>query len=421
MKNFDFVVKKILKASIKLILTRFEHNGNSYPFIDTKFDIVTNRDFYSTDAAFKRRDSIYGWIQGRGLESLAKHAVWFESCGDGDMVVRLDAMTAVVGGKMEECRAYNGGRIAFAMSPEGKSIYPVESTCANYSDIFYSKGLLAAARRLGNKVWAAEAEKLFRFALDDIVNRRFRTDQHGFDVKNPVCFVPGKFPQGQRMITLYGLADWAIAQPDAPFWMNTAAELIDYIFTYHVNTGRYDYLEMFDFIESIDQDFQPWRDGPVIMCDPGHALEFIGLAAKCLLVMRAQKIHTELIERSGEILPELFRHIFKLGFNPTSGGIVKSFDLHSRRPINSDMPWWNLPEAIRAGRELMALYPERSDSIETLIDMAFQAFSNGFLQPNGFACQTRDVFGKMVNVIPAVPDADPGYHTNLSLIDALSC
>ena len=266
----------------------------------------------------------------------------------------------------------------------------------------------------------AAAEKLFRFVLSDIVTHRFRTDQHGFDAKNPVRFVPGKFPQGQRMITLYGLADWAIAQPEVPFWMNTAAEFIDYIFKYHVNLGQYDYLEKFDFIEAIDQNFQPWRDGSAIMCDPGHALEFIGLATKCLLVMCTQKIHSALIERSGAILPELFRHIFRLGFNPISGGIVKSFELYSRRPINSDMPWWNLPEAIRAGRALMALYPDRSDGIESLIEMAFQAFTNGYLQPNGFACQTRDVSGKIIDTIPAVPDADPGYHTNLSLIDALS-
>ena len=36
-----------------------------------------------------------------------------------------------------------------------------------------------------------------------------------------------------------------------------------------------------------------------------------------------------------------------------------------------------------------------------------------------FAYQTRDASGRPVRVIPAVPDLDPGYHTNLSLIDVL--
>ena len=35
------------------------------------------------------------------------------------------------------------------------------------------------------------------------------------------------------------------------------------------------------------------------------------------------------------------------------------------------------------------------------------------------AIQTRNSQGKAVAVIPATPDADPGYHTNMSLIDAL--
>ncbi|MBR2910002.1 MAG: hypothetical protein IKC05_00200, partial [Lentisphaeria bacterium] len=35
------------------------------------------------------------------------------------------------------------------------------------------------------------------------------------------------------------------------------------------------------------------------------------------------------------------------------------------------------------------------------------------------AVQTRNCRGEAVAVIPATPDADPGYHTNMSLIDAL--
>ena len=37
------------------------------------------------------------------------------------------------------------------------------------------------------------------------------------------------------------------------------------------------------------------------------------------------------------------------------------------------------------------------------------------------AYQTIDRTGKPVDVIPATPDADPGYHTGLSLIDMLDC
>ena len=35
------------------------------------------------------------------------------------------------------------------------------------------------------------------------------------------------------------------------------------------------------------------------------------------------------------------------------------------------------------------------------------------------AVQTVDEEGRPVDVIPATPDADPGYHTGLSIIDFL--
>ena len=37
------------------------------------------------------------------------------------------------------------------------------------------------------------------------------------------------------------------------------------------------------------------------------------------------------------------------------------------------------------------------------------------------AYQTVALDGNPVDIIPATPDADPGYHTGLSLIDMLDC
>jgi hypothetical protein len=36
------------------------------------------------------------------------------------------------------------------------------------------------------------------------------------------------------------------------------------------------------------------------------------------------------------------------------------------------------------------------------------------------AVQTLDKNGQPVDIIPATPDADPGYHTGLSIIDFLN-
>ena len=73
------------------ILRRFETNSEKYPYIDTKFDIVSNRDFGMVDEPFRRKECIYSWIQGRGLESIAKHIGFFRK--NGDLTIGLLALT----------------------------------------------------------------------------------------------------------------------------------------------------------------------------------------------------------------------------------------------------------------------------------------------------------------------------------------
>lgn len=119
-------------------------------------------------------------------------------------------------------------------------------------------------------------------------------------------------------------------------------------------------------------------------------------------------------------LSSLFLHLFKFGFAP-AGGIVKSYDLLARKPVNDDMPWWSLPESMRAAAELLVLCPDADTAaILECYYQAAEAFFGGYLQNSSFACQTLDAAGRISSAIPAVPDVDPGYHTNLSLIDVLS-
>ena len=81
-------IDRILTDSMTLIADRFDRGG--YPFIDTKFDIVTGRDFGENDEPFRRKECVYAWIQGRGLESLAKHILYFRQNGNpGDPVVAV--------------------------------------------------------------------------------------------------------------------------------------------------------------------------------------------------------------------------------------------------------------------------------------------------------------------------------------------
>ena len=49
------------------------------------------------------------------------------------------------------------------------------------------------------------------------------------------------------------------------------------------------------------------------------------------------------------------------------------------------------------------------------------AFAGHFVRPelHLMAYQTRSESGEPIHVIPATADADPGYHTGLSIIDML--
>lgn len=413
-------IEQAVRKSILCILERFERSNGQYDFVDTKFDIVSDRDFDPADEEFRQKGCIYAWIQGRGLESLAKHAEFFEQKGDKDLAQRLKVMLARVADNMEKLRAVNHGRLPFAMRENGESFFVQVSSEANYSDLFYSKGLFAAGRVLNNPTYCQRGRELLIRVLEAVRNRTFRTDQQSFDPKNQVEFVQGKFQQGPRMISLGGIADMLNAYPAEQLWSDYAEEFINFILQKHVNNGQYSQLQKFDFIESLDESDQPWYDGAILFSDPGHALEFTGLAAKCLTILHRQNRAGELIKSAGTMLPQIFCHVFDYGFSRTAGGVVKGYDLISRQATNSDMPWWSLPESVRSGILLSRLYPQNMQS-EILLrtGAAFQAFTQGFLQKNGFGCQTRDENGKIINVIPAVSDADPGYHTNLSLLDVL--
>ena len=83
------------------------------------------------------------------------------------------------------------------------------------------------------------------------------------------------------------------------------------------------------------------------------------------------------------------------------------------------MPWWSLPETIRA-----AAFCYKFTADDRCVDMmkkCLDAFFGKYVRYDihQMAVQTRNSKGEAVSVIPATPDADPGYHTNMSLIDAL--
>ncbi|MFH1569857.1 MAG: hypothetical protein ABIL09_17825, partial [Gemmatimonadota bacterium] len=121
--------------------------------------------------------------------------------------------------------------------------------------------------------------------------------------------------------------------------------------------------------------------------------------------------------------PAILARSFANGFQPGPGGICKAYDLVARQPRNRDMPWWSLPETMRAA--LLGWESVEDDAARRACLATFAACHNAFLghyvRPDVhlMAVQTRGPDGRVSDAIPATADADPGYHTGLSLLDVV--
>lgn len=406
----------VIAESFNYMLERSK--GGSY--LNTKFDVIDNIDYTTPtvpELDFRSSKVIYSWIQGRGAESLAGHLR--AGFGEKDTVI---AMLKSVVENMEKVRKSNQGRMFFMFSNAGEFLNgdlsvrsnPVEGK-ANYSDLFYSKGLVAAADVLGDKALLLEALSYFKQTLKAIWDLEFVTDQQAFDPKNPVTAVPGKILQGPFMIALGGIAFAAELTKDEEF-LDYGKKFIERLLTLHtVYQG-----DKVQFFEAVTPDNTPYIDNNGQLCDPGHALEFVGLSMKFLLVMEKfnRACDQDFLNKCRKIYPAFFASHYAVGRQLPAGGIIKSCDLLSGKVLNSDMPWWSLPETIRAA-VLLEKFCNMDNS--SIISECTESFKNYFVNSSAhyFAYQTCDKSGQPVRVIPAVPDLDPGYHTNLSLIDVL--
>ncbi len=424
-------------AGIELVVSRFEKN-DGYPFVDTKLSTGSGQDFpepADPETDFRGRGAVFGWIQGRGLEALAGHAAFLAD--NPRLAERCDRMLESVAARIAEFGRQNDGRFVFLFTPEGRAFrcgadgrreyFPASSIRPGFADLFTGKGLAAAGVRLNRQEWSNLGVRTFRTSAAAIMDGSFASDQISFDPKNPALPVPGRRAQGPWMIALGGFALLCELYPGADEWIAGGCRFLQHLLDRHVIQRDTGALRRFDFLEWTDDAGGPWMEHGKVMQDPGHALEFTGLAARFLLHATARSAPTpelrKLVAVCRESLPEIFLAAFANGFQRPMGGICKTFDLVARTPVNDDMPWWPLPEAMRAAALLLKLapaHPRRAEIAAAVAECA-RALFGPFRSPvAGLFLQTRDARGNPSPAIPATPDADPGYHTGLCLIDFLS-
>ena len=445
-------VHSLLQKGFSVILERAQRDP-TYPWLDMKFSPIDGRDF-SKDDPIRGKGRVYSWIQGRGLEALAeyywyglKYELFEQGSSEADLILQV---VEKVSSALWKGWQKQGGHLFFTLSlsnweekgPEGRGLKGVpEPTLKGgddsnsvskdpgelytYSDIFCSRGLYAAALALENESVKEKARAYCIDVLDAVWEGRIYNDQVSFDPKNPITPVPGRKSHAPYMLmipTVALLCRFERQNRRKNRWFEEGLRLIEYVLEHHVNlpgksTTRFPELAPYDFLEYLDTEGNPYvtrlQNEECILCDPGHALEFVGLSTAFL---KGRKDLSTALSTMGESLYRVFQRNLQNGFQEKLGGIVKLFDLRNRRPVNPDMPWWSLPETMRAAWEC------RTWGEEAQCMRALACCWNSLVQhyigenPGDFCIQNRNSEGNISVTIPAVPDVDPLYHTGLPLL-----
>ena len=378
-------------ATLRWMLARPPLRG---AFLDTKVNSLTLADYGPADGS-RGPDFTYGWIQGRGLEALATHAGFFVG-RDRALAEVLDARARILFHRLEEMQRPSGHAF-FCYDASLKPIWfdgkgqaheqtqPLD--VYTYSDAFVAKGLVAAAARYAPERLPLHLDYLAR-VIAAIPDGRFQMDERRPLSATTSAEQPADF--GPRMILLgaAGLLVRSGARERAGF----ADPFISHILDHHYDPKT-------DLLSNI-----PGEDA----CNVGHAIEFVGFALDYL----GRDTPPELLARLERILLASFRRGF---IRP---GITVSLSMASGKALSPYCPWWSLPETIRAAALCHAL--AGSDGTLALWRTAHEAFFRDYWRGSpAIAHQTLTKEGP-VDYVPATPDLDPGYHTGLSLLAAIT-
>jgi len=370
-------------ATLRWMLDRPRRAGG---FLDTCFNPLERRDYTHADG-YRGPHYLHGWIQGRGLEALAEHGQALAD-HDADLSARCraaatdlhEALAQLIGPAGHAFFRYDSARLPLLCVPDAPVRRQVtEPDIYTYSDAFAAKGLVAAARWLGDArlpEWEAYLDRVIAAVWDG----RFQMDELAPLSAANAAAQPADY--GPRMILL-GAAPLA---RDSAY----AARFIDHVLTHH-----------------LDADTGLLRDVPgQDACNPGHAIEFVGFALAAL----PDDADRALVATLGRILGASFR----AGF--AGPGLALKVSVGTGHALSPYRPWWSLPETIRAAALVWAR--TRSDAALAIWQAADTAFfSHYWLGNPPVALQTRTLQGP-VDYVPATPDLDPGYHTGLSLLGA---
>lgn len=363
-------------------------------YLNTKMNPLTLVDYGPQDG-WRGPNHIYGWIQGRGLESAVTHAEAFAGIDDA-LSARLDAAGRRSYAALDALLQQHG-HVSFCYDREMRptrftSLFdhvPQDQPADIYtfSDTFAAKGLVAAAAKYAPDDLPRQLAALQK-VIDAIEDDRFQIDEKVALSHAATDAQPRDF--GTRMIMLSaGALLTRIGRRDLTGF---AERFIAYVIDHHFDPAT----GLLRNVKGQDA------------CNVGHGIEFVGFALDYYI---GRDLDPQLLRVLETILVSSFDRGFK------GPGVRLVVSASTGAPVSPYCPWWALPETIRSA----ALLHERSHSPDSLrvwqkADQAF--FELYWREGTGIAYQCRTEDGP-IDYVPATPDLDPGYHTGLSLLASI--
>jgi hypothetical protein len=432
-KTLQNYYSKMLLAVMQWLVERFYRNGD-YRWVDTKVDLASGEDFSDSDF-LRGKQTVYGWIQGRALESLTGHAIWLQQFQNKiELTAKIHNIIEILYERLENAKYQNNGHLYFFMDVQGKaftvengskrSFDVKESSAFNYSDLFCAKGMYAAAKYMKNEEKIEKSRGYCGNIIDSLWSDNFVSDQYAFNASisgsEHITRSLGPYMLCLNMIT--NMLD------DDEKYVAEGMKLLLYILDKHINFPiKWKFGKEYDCVEILDNDGLPLSKNNAVLSDSGHSLEFTGFALKFLNKLKKMSFgcsYESEIKRLQTILIKVLIQNFQNSFIRNPGGICKRFDIVGRKISDSHMPWWSLPETMRAASYAINICTDRE--IKNILAQIFMdchnSFVRNFVRPDFHytAFQAIGLDGKPMKIIPATPDADPGYHTGLSIIDCLN-
>ncbi len=411
-----FIHETAIVSGIRLLLDRHRRQPD-WPYVDTKFNPNTGKDLGK--AAYR---VLFPWFLGRGSEALQGHVARLEQLEDLSAAERRETREVFTQWVINMTDAIlkiaerNNGRCPFRVNLElqtidenGKRI-EADGRISSAGDSFCAKGLMAA----GTDDYVRHGLAMLMKTVENIRANRYGVDQFAEQPKD--------ISQGSRMLTLGAVSLLYRRTKDAQMratMLDVSAEFLGHVLDKHFDPQSGVFSEYVDARTSQRKSY----------LDPGHGTEFVGLglsAAACLEMDKTALTpqRRQLLDRVYREMPRLLLSTVKFGWNSQYPGLFKAVDTQTGQVINDDLPWWNLPETMRAAAwcaKVTADEKTRDACLEVLTRCHNAYFSQYPNRANMlFPFQTiSGATGQVVDKAPAVPEGDPLYHTNLALLEML--